>query len=439
MALYAFDGTWNKPDLDENSDDRNTNVIKFAEYYAQIKNAGADLAKMKADYIHGVGNRFGRTGHIVGGFVGAGGKDRVREMVEIVKKNFEAGDEEVDVIGFSRGAAIAVHFCNKLDKGIEVRGKTVRPMVRFLGLWDIVPAFGAPGIFVGFASEINFGWDLDLPENVLRCAHAMALNETRQAFNVLRLDSKGKYPHVRERWFRGVHSDVGGGNGNLGLQSIALHWMMEQAREKDGSGVPVIPFSDEQLAQVLARANDKAVVSVNGFGGKTENRPFHLNDEDKLHPSAAKRLRPNESVEVEVNSELVFNYSGILADANASYTFTPDPAGRWTDLDIDCDASGWPDAPNDDDGFLAKLGKEFLKSRVGGLLRRVRRASWFELCACPGFDDDDAFPIGSGQFATTPWKSPRVAPLTFFANDCLLPNKYDNNRGSIKVRVTRIS
>lgn len=439
MALYAFDGTWNKPDTDGNSEDDNTNVIKFAEHYARIKDARAEFAAMKADYIHGVGNRFGRAGKIVGGFVGAGGKERVREMVALLTKNFENGDYEVDVIGFSRGAAIALHFCNKLDKGIVVRGEKVQPMIRFLGLWDIVPAFGAPGILSEFANEINIGWDLDLPENVLHCAHAMALNETRQAFNVLRLDPKGNYPHVHELWFRGVHSDVGGGNGNLGLSSIALRWMMEQARLPDSSGSPILPFSDAQLEEAGKPCNDRAPISTNGFGGKIANRPFHPKDEDRLHPSAARRLQPGDSMEIEVNSEIISNHSGIITEAGASYLFQPDPKGEWTDLEIKCDSSGWPDDVDDDKGFFAKLTHKFLESRIGGMLRRVRKAAWFEMCACPGFDDDDAFPIGSGQFSKTPWKSPRSAPLVFFANDCLFPNKYDNNHGSIRVTVTRAS
>jgi hypothetical protein len=439
MALYAFDGTWNEPDNDGNDDDRNTNVIKFAEHYAHLKNADEELRAMKADYIHGVGNRFGRAGRIVGGFVGAGGKERVREMIDLLRVNFENGDEEIDVVGFSRGAAIAVHFCNKLNGGVIVGGEKVKPMIRFLGLWDIVPAFGAPGIFSGFANEINIGWDLGLPGNVLHCAHAMALNETRQAFNVLRLDPKGKYLHVSERWFRGVHSDVGGGNGNLALSSIPLRWMMEQARLPDSEGLPVLPFGEEQLTEAGRLSDPRAAISVNSFGGKTANRPFYAGDESRLHPSAAVRLGPGESIRDPVDSKLVSNYAGILVEAGARYLFRPDPAGKWTDLDIPCDASGWPDEAGDDDGFFTRVTMDLLRSRIGGLLRRVNRAGWFEMCACPGFDDDEGFGIGRGQFSIDPWECPQSAPLVLFTNDCLFPNNYGNNEGVVDVTITRVS
>lgn len=439
MALYAFDGTWNLPDYDGNADDRNTNVIKFAEHYAAVTaGAGADLAAMKASYRDGVGTRFGRTGKIVGGLTGLGARDRIREMIDMLRQNFEAGDTLVHVIGFSRGAAIALQFCNDLDEGVEVNGEKIKPMVQFLGLWDIVPAFGIPGIFSDWAADINLGWDLDLPENVLRCSHAMALNETRQAFDVHRLDPKGKYPHVRELWFRGVHSDVGGGNGNIGLQSIALLWMMEQAREPGGDGLPVIPFGDAQLEAVKAACNPKAPVSINSSAGDHEDRPLHPKDEEKLHPSAARRLKPGESIGVEVDSKRVFHFADILVESGAAYTFSPDPAGRWHDDTIECDATGWPDQLTRSNSIFARIKENLLESRLVGLLRRVRKANWFELCACPGFDDDAAFPVGKGQHAATPWHCPRTAPLTFFANDALHPNKYGNNRGSLGVRVTRV-
>ncbi len=43
-------------------------------------------------------------------------------------------------------------------------------------------------------------------------------------------------------WFRGVHSDVGGGNGNRGLNDISLKWMMSKARAAH------LPFTDTDIA-----------------------------------------------------------------------------------------------------------------------------------------------------------------------------------------------
>jgi hypothetical protein len=87
-----------------------------------------------------------------------------------------------------------------------------------------VAAFGIP-INVGPIAfqKINLGHKLQLPKNVKHCYHAMALDERRQAFRVTRV--KGAY----EVWFRGVHSDIGGGNENEALSNITLRWMMRKA------------------------------------------------------------------------------------------------------------------------------------------------------------------------------------------------------------------
>ena len=205
--LYAFDGTWNE---DKDGNDRDTNVLWFREAYSG-----------NATYWKGVGTRMGIAGEVAGGMTGVGGRSRVKEALSQLNRSVDAGDTDVDIVGFSRGAALAVHFANMVNDA--------RPglKIRFLGLWDCVPSFGAPSI------DWNIGWDLDLPDNVQKCYHALALDERRHTFHVNRLsarvDSSDQEGRLFEVWFRGVHSDVGGGNANPGLSSIALNWMLRKA------------------------------------------------------------------------------------------------------------------------------------------------------------------------------------------------------------------
>jgi len=59
------------------------------------------------------------------------------------------------------------------------------PQIRFLGLWDVVPAFGA-----GFLGNtlLNFGHNMRLPPSGFRsCFHALALDEKRLSFIPIRL------------------------------------------------------------------------------------------------------------------------------------------------------------------------------------------------------------------------------------------------------------
>jgi hypothetical protein len=100
MALYAFDGTSKE---DETENEKDTNVVRFARAY-----------RGRRFYRPGVGTRFGGIGRLFGRWVGAGLHQRVDEAVDALERNFERGDREIDVVGFSRGAAGALHFVNQI-------------------------------------------------------------------------------------------------------------------------------------------------------------------------------------------------------------------------------------------------------------------------------------------------------------------------------------
>jgi hypothetical protein len=124
-----------------------------------------------------------------------------------------------------------------LDRGIRKPGTTVvvepKPTIRFLGVWDIVAAFGLANLGV---TDLNIGHHLTLPKaNIRFVCHALALDERRPSFLPTRLWGG------TEVWFRGAHSDVGGGNGNRGLNDVTLHWMMSKAI------AATLPFTQEDL------------------------------------------------------------------------------------------------------------------------------------------------------------------------------------------------
>ena len=222
MALYAFDGTWNS-EKDAGRYDLNTNVVRFKDLYTGTK-----------FFYKGVGTKHGTLGKIAGGAFGVGGHERIEEAQRDMAKQFAAGDRDIDIIGFSRGAALAVHFANVVgDDGVTLNGVKETPPIRFLGVWDLVAAFGIAINLPGFNfNRINLGYKLGLAKPVQSCYHALALDEARQSFRPTRL--KG----AREVWFRGVHSDVGGGNNNHALNDITLRWMLNKAI---ATGLPIAP------------------------------------------------------------------------------------------------------------------------------------------------------------------------------------------------------
>jgi hypothetical protein len=127
-----------------------------------------------------------------------------------------------------------------MDRGIHRPGSDSvverSPRIRFLGVWDVVAAFGLGNLGDDL---LNIGHHLSLPKgNLQYCFHAMALDERRPSFLPTRL------PGAVEVWFRGVHSDVGGGNGNSGLNDVSLKWMMRKAK---AAGLAI---TDEDLASL---------------------------------------------------------------------------------------------------------------------------------------------------------------------------------------------
>src|SRR5215470_822609 len=123
--LYAFDGT--------NDDGRGsgtdaaamggqTNVWKFYSAYEGYIPNGSVINV----YEPGVGTRFGPVGTVVGGAFGAGWLHRIVNAYEKLCDNYVQDHKEakhIDVVGFSRGSALALDFVNKVSSdGIRQDG-----------------------------------------------------------------------------------------------------------------------------------------------------------------------------------------------------------------------------------------------------------------------------------------------------------------------------
>ena len=167
MALYAFDGTGQKDDQPDLENAGDTNVARFFFAY-RPNDLELPIDDRHNHYQRGVGSA-GLFRKVLGGITGFGGRTFVRRALHKLEDNIARHDTVIDVVGFSRGAALALDFVNEIAKGKAKLPDGGIPTVGFLGLWDCVPSFGVP------ISPLNIAWDLDLPANVTRCVHAMAL------------------------------------------------------------------------------------------------------------------------------------------------------------------------------------------------------------------------------------------------------------------------
>lgn len=129
-----------------------------------------------------------------------------------------AWETYVDPANKDAAAAFRQHYCRDV------------PSVHFLGLFDTVSAIGLPWVPKTFPRTFNNG-DVEIVR------HAQALDEHRVMFvpnswTALPRPAPGKAAtDVKQVWFAGVHSDVGGGypNDEAGLSRIALAWMVHEA------------------------------------------------------------------------------------------------------------------------------------------------------------------------------------------------------------------
>ncbi len=120
------------------------------------------------------------------------------------------GDRPFIMFGFSRGALLARHFADWLDK-------LGRP-VAYLGVWDTVDATVGLDVFE------------TCPPNVIAARHAVARDEARRFFQYVPLKSSRRN-QVWELLFPGCHSDVGGlYEDNHLMADLALAWIAAGAR-----------------------------------------------------------------------------------------------------------------------------------------------------------------------------------------------------------------
>ena len=283
MALYAFDGTGQRDDDPDVEDVKDTNVARFFFAY-RPSDSDLPMDDRKNHYQRGVGSA-GLFRKALGTVTGFGGRTFVKRALSKLKENISEGETTIDVVGFSRGAALALDYVNEIAKGKAKLPDGSIPPVRFVGVFDCVPSFGVP------ISPLNIGWDLDVPANVQRCFHALALDERRGNFHLHRPKILGEVRDgcLTEVWFRGVHSDVGGSGAKevppRGLASIPLNWMFHNAIACG------LQFDEAIVASNKAAAHAEATMLDNIDPLETSFRK--LRDGDLVHETVTLRDRCN--------------------------------------------------------------------------------------------------------------------------------------------------
>ena len=189
---------------------------------------------------------------------------KLEEIDEIISQNRDK-DIIVDVFGFSRGAAEARDFVNKFKENYS--DTIFKDSLGFVGLFDTVATMGLTG-------DHNFGYSLDLNESsAQKIVHITSKDERRKNFPLESLFTKkgfGLKVNMQEIRGMGVHSDIGGGYGELDLQKEIV------VKEFDE-----IFYNDRKKRSVLSRISAlKKEAEAKGYVFEYEHkvRPSSLND-----------------------------------------------------------------------------------------------------------------------------------------------------------------
>ena len=109
--------------------------------------------------------------------------------------------------------------------------------VEFMGVWDTVPALGfVPLTGLNLILDRLPWWrhsfhDFALHRSVKNAYQALSIDDDREWFVPTIWNQYGdeEKQTIKQVWFSGSHSDVGGGFPEAGLSDIALEWMIQNA------------------------------------------------------------------------------------------------------------------------------------------------------------------------------------------------------------------
>jgi len=106
-------------------------------------------------------------------------------------------------------------------------------------VWDTVGALGLPFPWSEKYNTERYKFhDVKLSRRILNAYHALAIDERRKQFMPTLWEKSSTvkndpdHPQVlKQRWFAGAHSNVGGGYADHGLSDIALEWLVRSAMD----------------------------------------------------------------------------------------------------------------------------------------------------------------------------------------------------------------
>ncbi|KAL2673723.1 hypothetical protein Neosp_012166 [[Neocosmospora] mangrovei] len=271
-AIVCCDGTWN----DRETEQPFTNVTKLISCIASEANSRDARYEQIPYYIDGIGTGTTWMGSRTAAVSGEGITRKIREGYRHLCSTYRFEGDQIVLIGFSRGA-YTIHCLAKFVSEVGLLGQAVvnkelptifeqwcqgqsavaggdsdlakrcdelsrngklrrDVKIEVLAAWDMVKSLKTS--LLSWNEPFPFV-DGRLPPNVKKAYHALALDERRKHFQPVILSSNKK-DQLKQCWFLGSHSDIGGGGDNGGLANVSLCWMISQISD-------AVEFSEEAI------------------------------------------------------------------------------------------------------------------------------------------------------------------------------------------------
>jgi len=213
VAAYLVDGTWGH--------EQGGHSFKTISHIARIRKAFQGVDIHEVHYFRGVGNEqdYGLASHYINGLDGSGAFHIAENVYRKIIENYNKGITEIILVGWSRGAAIAMQVTdlvyqrgipNKHQQGgyyVPARSDCI--VIRQLHLLDTVHSIGLP-------NDINDGWqDKVIPPNTQLSIHYLAnIDNPPLGFHQTRPPNAIEKLVCREMGVQPTHGDVGGSTGS---------------------------------------------------------------------------------------------------------------------------------------------------------------------------------------------------------------------------------
>jgi len=294
--ITCTDGTWDKPGDKLNEEALDSNVCLL---YNAIADVDQNEIKQLKVYDTGVGTGYTIKDKLAGGITGEGLDKKIKDVYIFLMLNYEKGDH-IYLFGFSRGAYTArslagfIRNCGilkpenlpLLDKAYELyrdRNDYTSPVsdmmvsfrenycfenitrIKFIGVWDTVGSLGIPFPWFNTFNQEKYKFhDITLSSTIDYAYQALAVDEHRKLFepSIWQLSDNtehGTTTELEQRWFAGVHCNVGGGYADRGLSNITLNWIADKA---EATG---LEFNKDKLALYEGNIKGKLGNSYTGI------------------------------------------------------------------------------------------------------------------------------------------------------------------------------